>query len=214
MRSIGRLMTVVTFATGGLAACAADTTDPFAPFGLELALTPTVDTIFVADTLTGANSSQLKLSATSFGSAVTTPTGVEWTSSDPSIATVSSSGVVLARGLGSVTIKARINSTTADANITVANRVTRLTASLESFTNFVGDTVQFTASALDRDGVLVPGTAYTFTSDDPTVAAVTSPSNRTARVVFLKAGLAKVTARADGQAVSVSGTIQVRPVSP
>ena len=50
MRSIGRVVTVVTLTAGGLAACSADTTSPFAPFGLELALTPSVDTIFVADT--------------------------------------------------------------------------------------------------------------------------------------------------------------------
>jgi uncharacterized protein YjdB len=205
---------VVTLSVGGLAACAADTTNPFAPLGLELSLTPPVDTIFVGDTLTGANSAQFTVSATSFGSVVTTPAGIEWTTSDPTVASVNSSGVILAQGLGSATIKARINSSTADAIIVVAPRVTRLTTSISSFTNFVGDTVQFTASALDRDGVLVPGTAYTFTSDDPTVATVTSPSNRTARVVFLKTGLAKVTVRASGKTASVSGTIQVRPVSP
>jgi len=214
MRSIGRVITVMTLAAGGLAACSADTTNAFAPFGLELTLTPSVDTIFVADTLTGANTAQFTVSATSFGSAVSTPSGIEWTSSDPSVASVSSSGVILAQGLGTATIKARINSSTAEANVVVARRVTRLTTSIPSFANFVGDTVVFTASALDRDGILVGGTAYTFTSDDPTVAAVTSPSNRTARVVFLRAGTAKVTVRASGQTASVSGTIGVRPVSP
>jgi len=214
MRSIGRVITVVALAAGGLAACSDDTTNPFAPFGLELSLTPSVDTIFVADTLTGANTAQLKVSATSFGSAVTTPTGIEWTSSDPSVAIVNSSGVILAQGLGTTTIKARINSTTTEATIVVARAVTRLTTSIPAFTSFVGDTVQFTASALDRNGNVVPGTAYTFTSDNPSVATVTSPSNRTARVVFLTAGTAKVTVRASGQTASISGAIQVRPVSP
>ena len=208
MRSIGRLISAVTLAAGGLAACSADTTNPFAPLALAISLTPSVDTILVADTLTGANTAQFKVSATSLGSAVTTPTGIEWTSSDSNVARVSSTGVIIAQGLGRTTITARINSSKASADIVVARRVTRLTTSIQSFANFVGDTVVFTASAVDRNGVVVPGTVYTFTSDDPSVATVTSPSNRTARVVFLKAGTAKVTVRAAGQTVSVSGPVQ------
>ena len=199
MGSVRRLLTLSTLAAVGRAACSSDTTNSFAPLGLALTLTPPVDTIFVADTLTGANSAQLKVSATSLGNAISTPGGVEWSTSDPNVATVNSSGLVVARGIGSATITARVNSSTAHTDLVVAYRVSQLTLSATSFANLVGDTVQFTASALDPNGTLVPGTAYAFTSADPTVAVVISPSPRTGRVVFLKTGVANVSVKAGGQ---------------
>jgi alpha-tubulin suppressor-like RCC1 family protein len=210
MRFVRPLLTLSAFATTFLAACSSDTTNAFAPLGLSLSVTPGTDTILVADTLSPANSAQLKVSATSLGNTVTTPTGIEWSSSNPGVASVSSAGVVLAQSIGSATITARVNSSTATANIVVASRVTGLTASATSFANLAGDTVQFTASAVDSKGNLVPGTAYTFTSADPSVAVVTSPAPRTARVVFLKTGTANITVHASGRDVSVSGTVQAR----
>ena len=211
MGSVRQLLTLSTLAAVGLAAGSSDdTTNSFAPLGLSLSLTPGLDTIFVADTLSAANAAQLSVTASSLGHPVSTPAGVEWKSSDPNVASVSTAGVVTARGLGSATITARVNNSSASASIVVAYRVSKLTLSATTFSNLVGDTVQFTASAVDPKGTLVPGTAYSFTSADPTIATVTSPSSRTARVVFLKTGVANVTVRAGGQSASVGGTIQPR----
>jgi alpha-tubulin suppressor-like RCC1 family protein len=210
MRSVRRLLALSSLLAASLTACSGDTTNSFAPLGLSLTITPGADTIFVADTISAANALPLSVSASSLGHPVTTPGGIEWTSSDPSIASVSSTGSVVAKGIGSATITARINNATASANIAVVNRVAQLTVSATSFANLAGDTVQFTASALDPKGTLVPGTAYSFASADPTIATVTSPAPRTARVIFLKSGVANVTVRAGGQTASVSGSIQPR----
>src|SRR3954466_10815807 len=97
MRFVRRLLTLSTLAATGLACSSSDTTNSFAPLGLSLSLTPSVDTIFVADTLSGANAAQLAISASSLGHPVSTPAGIEWTSSDANVATVTAGGVVIAR---------------------------------------------------------------------------------------------------------------------
>jgi uncharacterized protein YjdB len=102
-------------------ACSSDSlTDPFAPPGLALRLTPTVETIFVGGTTQNASSVVLTLSATSMGRSVTTPRGVEWTSSNPSVAVVDSTGVVTAVSLGTTTVTARVNDERARSTIVVA----------------------------------------------------------------------------------------------
>ncbi len=102
-------------------ACSGDSlTDPFAPPGLALALTPTVETIFIGGTAQNASSAALTLSATSMGRSVSTPSGVEWTSSDPNVAVVDSTGVVTAVSLGTTTVTARVNDERAKATVVVA----------------------------------------------------------------------------------------------
>src|SRR5215208_1178796 len=163
-------------------ACSDDSpTDPFAPFGLEIALDPSVDTIFVSDTVLPSDKIVLKLSATSFGQSVTTPRGVEWSVADPSVATVDSTGTVHAIGRGSTTVTARVNSERAEASIVIASRVTQLYLTPSTITGFIGDTTQLilTATALDASNLLVPGTAYSFASSDPTVATWARTDTRT-----------------------------------
>jgi hypothetical protein len=105
-------------------ACSGDSlTDPFAPPGLALTLTPTVETIFIGGTAQNGSSAALTLSATSMGRSVSTPSGVEWTSSNPSVAVVDSTGVVTAVSLGTTTVTARVNDERANATIVVAQGV-------------------------------------------------------------------------------------------
>ncbi len=208
MRFVRRLLALS--ALGGIivAGCSSDTTDPFAPLALSLSLSPEIATILVSDTIFPSNTAVLTLSAKSLGRAVQTPLGVEWTSADPSVATVNEDGTVAAHGVGTTTVTARVNRTKASATIVVANAVTRVSLSPTSLAGFVGDTVQLTASALDAQGVLVPGTVYSFSAADPTVVRVTPSAPRTVRLVFLKSGVATVTVAAGGKTASVTGTVQ------
>ena len=64
MRSVRRLLILATLATGVVAACSRDTTDPFAPLALALTVAPSVDTIFVSDSIVGADAKKLAVSAT------------------------------------------------------------------------------------------------------------------------------------------------------
>jgi uncharacterized protein YjdB len=102
-------------------ACSGDTlTDPFAPPGLRLTLSPSAATLFVGGTIPTTNSVALTLSATSMGRSVTAPKGVEWTSSNPSVAVVDSAGVVTAVSLGTTTVTARVNNERATSTVTVS----------------------------------------------------------------------------------------------
>lgn len=193
-----------------LAGCSSDElTDPFAPMALDIQLAPAAVTMSVSDTISAATR-QLSLSATSLGLPVTTP-HAEWTTSDASVAIVDSTGTVRAVGLGSATITARVNGEKAHAQIAIVHDVARLSVTPLSLDGIVGDTIQVTASALDASGVLVPGTAYTFTSTDPTALAVTRTGNRTATAILRRAGAVGLVVTAGGQAKTVSGTAIAPP---
>lgn len=201
--------TVVALLVAGGLACSSDVTDIAAPMGLSLQLTPAVDTVFLTDS--GVPTPvHPTLSATSFGQPVQTPHGVKWTVADPTIAVVDSTGGVLPVKLGTTTVTARVNAATADATIVVAYKVTRVVVTPSVLVGFVGDTASIAASAVDANGALVPGTAYTFSVLDPSAVALTRTSTRTATAVFLKAGPVRIDVRADGQVGSATGTIQAR----
>jgi alpha-tubulin suppressor-like RCC1 family protein len=186
-------------------------TDPNAPKALALKLTPGNDTIYVADTLTDADELQVQLSATSLGQPVTTPTGVEWSTSDPNVAIVTDgSGVVRATGPGTAQITARVNDERAKTVVVVARRATHVDVSPSVLIGLAGDTVDITGRALDEADKLVPRTAYGFGVSDPAVASIQRIGNQTARVIFLKPGPVQVNVSAAGKVTTVTGTTQVR----
>ena len=205
-----RLTAVALLFAGGAIACSSDDlTNPFAPMGLGLEFSQSVDTLFLTDSGIPAPV-HLSLSATSFGQSVETPDGVVWSIADSTVATLDSSGGLRPLRLGTTTVTARINDAKAHAEIVVVQKVTRVVVAPNPVAAFVGDTVTFTASALDASGALVSGTAYTFSTTDPTLVALTRTSTRTARAVFLKAGSARVDVAADGQLGSATVTVQTK----
>jgi uncharacterized protein YjdB len=208
MRPARGLLILSVLVTSTVLACSGDSvTNPFAPLALELTLSPSVDTIFVSDSISTINSAKLGLSATSLGRAITTPKGVVWNSDNPSIAFVDTAGTIFAASRGTTTVTARINSEHTQATVVVAYAVKRVVLQPGTLSGRVGDTLQVLASAVDAGGVLVPGMIYTFTSGDPTVASVTKVGTRAARVQFLKAGTARVNVVSGEQAASATGTV-------
>ena len=205
--NVFRLTAAVLLSTGAVA-CTSDVNSPFAPPGLSLTFSPDLDTLFLADS-GGATPVHLSLSATSLGQPVTTPSGVEWTVADTTIAVVDSTGAVRPVGLGSTTVTARVNSEKAHATIVVVRPVTHVVVTPSVLTGVVGDTTNVVASALDANGSLVAGTAYTFTVADPSTVSLTRTSTRTATAVFLKAGPVRIDVTADGKVGSATGTIQL-----
>ena len=196
---------------GTALACSSDNvTDFSAPPALALELTPAVDTIFVTDSAGFATREQLTLTATSFNLPVATPSGVEWSTDNAAVAVVDSAGGVHPTGVGTATITARVNDAKAHATVVVAYAVNRVVVTPGTLNVLAGDTVQITATALDANGVPVPGTIYTFTPLDPTTASVTRTGNTTARALFLKAGAARIDVRADDQVGSAIGTVQAK----
>lgn len=197
---------LVVGATAALAACTSslDATDPNAPMDLAIFVNPPSLTIGVADTITTSDRVKLLLSATSLGFPVLPPRA-EWTTSDPKVAVVDSTGLVQVVGLGPVTITARVNGEKANTQLSVVRRVTSVKITPASMTGVAGDSVTITASAVDSQGITVGGTAYVFSSSDPTIATVTRTGNQTAQVRMIKAGTAFITVNAGGQI----GTAQV-----
>jgi len=116
---------------------------------------------------------------------------VTWSSSNPSVATVSPAGMVTARSNGSATITATSETGSGSTNVTVAQvaatlAVTPSTGSLSAF----GQTQQFAVSARDANNNAMTGAPITWSSSDPTVATVSSSGVATA----VGNGTARITA--------------------
>jgi len=132
---------------------------------------------------------------------------IEWRSADPTLATVSGSGLVTAVGLGPVTITATSEGRSGTTTITVVPvpvasvAVTPATASVE-----LGRTQQLTAVARDAQGNALTDRPIEWRSADPTLATVSGSGLVTA------VGLGPVTITATSEGRSGTTTITVVPV--
>jgi alpha-tubulin suppressor-like RCC1 family protein len=161
------------------------------PATQSVAVSPQLDSIFVDEPIVAArDTTQLTAVATDvFGDPLT---GVVfgWQSSATGVATVTTSGMVRAAGLGNASVTVSANGMSA----TSAIRVVPLLASAE-LTNpptqvLALDTVQLTAVARSYSNAPVPRT-FNWSSSNPSVATV----DGTGRVRFLTTGSTTITAR-------------------
>ena len=127
---------------------------------------------------------------------------VAWLSGDPGVATVDTRGLVTAVSNGTAIITARSGSASQNATITIAQTPNRITIIPETATlTAIGETVQLSATVLDRNGHQVDGAVVTWESDNEIVATVDTRGLVTAA----GDGSAQITARLGG----VSGTITI-----
>jgi len=194
--------------TAALLACPSDDdlTDPFAPMDLTIQLAPAQVQLLISDTVTASDNTQLQLRATSLGFPVLPP-HARWTTSNPNVALVDSSGRVQALRLGVATITARVNGETSNSVVVVGNAVTGVTLLPSTASGAVGDTTTLTASAVGSNGLLVGGTAYVFTTTDHSVASLTRTGNQTVKLNLLKVGTTRVFVTASGQTASSTITV-------
>ncbi len=137
----------------------------------------------------------------------TSSSGGTWTSSDPSIATITSSGLATGVAPGTVTITARAEGQSDTATLTVTPPpVASVSVTPESAEVQVGSTVALTATTLDAGGAVLTGRTVTWSSSDAEIAIVGSDGTVTA----LSLGIATITARSEGQ--SGESTIAVVPI--
>jgi hypothetical protein len=134
---------------------------------------------------------------------------VVWVSSDTTVATVSSDGVVSARKPGQANIIAIAGTQSAQAVVNVAAKPapTKPTISVTPSTASVvtTKTVNLVASVVDTNGKQVTSPSVTWSSDKPSIATV----SQAGVVTGVAAGTAKITASSGG--VSASATITVTP---
>jgi uncharacterized protein YjdB len=129
---------------------------------------------------------------------------VTWTSGDRSIATVSSSGLVTMKAVGSTTINATSDGVTGSASATATPPpVATVTVSLASPTIAQGQTTQATATLTDAIGNVLSGRTIAWSSSNSSVATVSS----TGVVSAVATGTANITATSEGKSGSATATV-------
>ena len=126
---------------------------------------------------------------------------VSWATGDPSVATVSASGLITATGNGDTRVTASSGTATGSAEVAVQQQVSSVVVSPPSASLAEGDTVRLRAEARDARGNEVTGTGFSWSSTDGSVATVDSTGLVHARV----RGTARISAAAD----AISGTAEI-----
>jgi uncharacterized protein YjdB len=135
-----------------------------------------------------------------------------WSSSDASVATVSSSGLVTAVGTGTATITATSDGVSGTASIAVAQAsVASVTVAPASASLDAGATVTLQVTLADAGGNALPlaGRVITYTSSAPSVASVSASGVVTALVP----GSASITVMCEGQSAASSITVTAPAVA-
>jgi uncharacterized protein YjdB len=135
---------------------------------------------------------------------------VGWSTTDAAVATVSSSGVVTARAVGTVTISAVSEGRVGQAVVVVGPRAAEaITLAPDSATLAVGGELLLVAQVTAPDGTVLPGRRITFRSDAEAVARVDS----TGRVRALSTGVARLTAESEGRRATATIVVVPPPVA-
>jgi uncharacterized protein YjdB len=143
------------------------------------------------------------------GNDMTVP--ITWSSLNPTIASVSTSGVVTGVARGQATIRASAGDAQSTSVLFVIDpTVASITlAGAPTSTFFVGQTFQATATPRDAANNALTTFAVSWTSSVPAVATVSS----TGLVTALSAGTTNITATAGGRTTTLAVTVTLVPVN-
>ena len=135
---------------------------------------------------------------------------VAWSSSNSSVATVSSSGVVTAKQAGSTTITAAAGGASGSSSLTVTpGAVSSVSVSPGSNSIVAGVTQQLAAKLTDAGGSTVSGQSVTWSTSNSSVVSVSSSGLASASHV----GSATVTATAGGHSGSATFNVSAGALS-
>jgi len=165
---------------------------------------PSVDTIFVTDTIHAADRVRFTAFATGKNGALLPVSVFDWSTSDPSIATVDPDGVVTPRSVGTVEITAsadKIGQATlvilpATMTVSVSPSIDTILVTLP--VDVTRDTLRLTATARDLSGALLTGVAFIWQSTAPAIATV----NNSGLVRAVAPGTAMITVSANNHHAS------------
>jgi uncharacterized protein YjdB len=139
-------------------------------------------------------------------------TSFTWTSSNPSVATVSSTGLVTGVAAGTATITAAVGGTSGAATITVkaaSAPVASVTVTPSPASVQAGATVQLTATPKDANGTPLTGRSVTWSTSAAAVATVSNSG----LVTGVAAGSATITATSEGKSGTSAVTVTSAPPS-
>jgi hypothetical protein len=178
---------------------------------------PVITAVVVSgdSTVVLAGTRQLAATAMAGGTPISTGVTFQWTSSDTTRATVSSTGLVSGVRLGSASITARVvlNGTPTAVVSTGHGVRTRIGSIVISpatpgFAS-LGDSVLASAEARDALGAAVPGLTFAWQSRSTGVATATARANNAvADLVAVSNGTARIVVSTDGVSDSVTATVQ------
>jgi hypothetical protein len=215
MKRISSSAAIIAVAMIGVLSCSdRGTTDPVeASANTPDAIVSVVKVTLASDSLALAQTTQA--TATLFNRNNTqVDRTVVWSSSNPSIATVSSTGVVRARAAGVAQITATRLLVSGSATVTVSSSstapVASVTVGLVPATISTGQSTQGTATLRDANNNVVTGRAITWKSSNTAVATITQSGVAPA----VAAGTSQITATAEGQVGGAMLTVQAAPPPP
>ena len=132
---------------------------------------------------------------------------ISWSSSNPAVATVSSTGRVTGVASGTTTVKATSGGKTGSAEINVTSSIAPSLASVvispATATLAKGNTLQLNASARDASGNTLSGYTFAWSTLNPSIASVSSMG----MVNALAAGTANISVSAGGKIASATITV-------
>ncbi len=190
-----------------VAACGDDTV---APAPVVPSAVASVEIVGEAQPLTIGATRALNAVLRDANGAVITGRAITWTSSNPAVATVSTTGNVAALSVGTATILASAGGRDGLRVVSVQPvPVSEIAVPYGQLTLQRHESRTIEASARDAQGVPITNIQYTWSSDDESVAVV-MPSGR---VVAVASGTALITVSAGGRAATVQVTVPSSIVS-
>jgi trimeric autotransporter adhesin len=158
-----------------------------------------------SSTVTTGQTTALSATVRDTNGTVVTDRAVTWSSSDETIATVSSAGVVTGMAPGTATITASSEGKSGSAAVTVLPvPVATVTLEPASVRLEPGQTATLAATTKSADGAVLTGRLVTFASDNVNVARVSSDGV----VTGVAPGTATITATSEGRSATAAVTVQ------
>ncbi len=178
---------------------------------VQVAAIPVSSVVVTPDTATLVVGESKQLTAETFDASGNELSGrtIQWSSSNEDVASVSSSGKVLAVAPGSATITAMSEGKSDKATITVLVPVGSVVVSPDSVSVIVGERSALTAAVQDANGNTLNGRDVTWKSDNTAVATV----DENGAVTAVAVGTTRVTATSGGKSGSAKVVVTLEPVA-
>ncbi len=177
----------------------------------DLSIGPANSVVLVRSPARETDTLQLHVQATNRNGNARFDVPITFSSSDSTIATVDSVGLVHARKPGSITVKASTCGKTATTRVTVVAAVVTVKIKADTLTIVVGDSVLVTARAIGQTGDTLSDVKFKFAVSPSSSATIKTASDSTSAYVFATSpGTLTVTATGEGSNASVAITVLPR----